>query len=47
MPQFPPEVYALIDAAIAEDQTFNDPTTAALPKYRIAGAVVDAAWSTG
>ena len=24
MSQFPPEVYALIDAAIAEDQTFND-----------------------
>ena len=30
MPEFPPEVYSLIDAAIAEDQTFNDPTTAAL-----------------
>ena len=27
MAQFPPDVYALIDAAVAEDQTFNDPTT--------------------
>ena len=35
MPQFPPEVYALIDAAIAEDQTFNDPTTAAVIKHRM------------
>ena len=37
MPQFPPEVYALIDAAIAEDQTFNDPTTAALVPPDIRG----------
>ena len=27
MPQLPPEIYLLIDAAISEDQTFNDPTT--------------------
>ena len=37
MPQFPPEVYSLIDAAIAEDQTFNDPTTAALVPAEIRG----------
>jgi nicotinate-nucleotide pyrophosphorylase (carboxylating) len=28
--QLPPEVYHLIDAALSEDQTFNDPTTAVL-----------------
>jgi nicotinate-nucleotide pyrophosphorylase (carboxylating) len=28
--QLPPEVYHLIDAALTEDQAFNDPTTAAL-----------------
>jgi nicotinate-nucleotide pyrophosphorylase (carboxylating) len=28
--QLPPEVYHLIDAALSEDQTFNDPTTEAL-----------------
>ena len=38
MPQFPPEVYSLIDAAIAEDQTFNDPTTAAVVPPGIRGA---------
>jgi nicotinate-nucleotide pyrophosphorylase (carboxylating) len=27
VPQLPPEIYLLIDAAISEDQTFNDPTT--------------------
>ena len=37
MPEFPPEVYSLIDAAIAEDQTFNDPTTAALVPPHIRG----------
>jgi nicotinate-nucleotide pyrophosphorylase (carboxylating) len=30
MSQLPPEVYHLIDAALSEDQTFNDPTTEAL-----------------
>lgn len=30
MTQLPPEVHQLIDAALTEDQTFNDPTTAAL-----------------
>ena len=37
MPEFPPEVHRLIDAAIAEDQTFNDPTTAALVPPEIRG----------
>ena len=37
MPQFPPEVYDLIDAAITEDQTFNDPTTQALVPPEIQG----------
>ncbi len=37
MSEFPPEVYSLIDAAIAEDQTFNDPTTAALVPPQIRG----------
>ena len=30
MSQLPPEVYQLIDAALVEDQTFNDPTTGLL-----------------
>ena len=30
MSQLPPEVYNLIDAALSEDQGFNDPTTQAL-----------------
>lgn len=30
MSQLPPEVYNLIDAALTEDQAFNDPTTQAL-----------------
>ena len=37
MPQFPPEVYDLIAAAITEDQTFNDPTTQALVPLEIQG----------
>ena len=37
MPEFPPEVYSLIDAAIAEDQTFNDPTTSAVVPSHIRG----------
>ena len=37
MPEFPPEVYSLIDAAIAEDQTFNDPTTEAVVSPEIRG----------
>ena len=37
MPQFPPEVYYLIDAALTEDQTFNDPTTQAVVASEISG----------
>jgi nicotinate-nucleotide pyrophosphorylase (carboxylating) len=37
MTQFPPDVYALIDAAVAEDQTFNDPTTQAVVPPDIQG----------
>ena len=37
MTQFPPDVYALIDAAVAEDQTFNDPTTQAVVPPEIQG----------
>ena len=37
MSQFPPEVYQLIDAAIAEDQTFNDPTSQVLIPPEIQG----------
>ena len=39
--QLPPEVYNLIDAALSEDQTFNDPTTGVLvsPDIRAVGAL--------
>ncbi len=37
MSQLPPEVHSLIDAALSEDQTFNDPTTAALVPPEIRG----------
>ncbi len=37
MPQFPPEVYQLIDSAVAEDQTFNDPTTLAVVPSEVRG----------
>jgi nicotinate-nucleotide pyrophosphorylase (carboxylating) len=33
----PPEVYRLIDAALTEDQAFNDPTTAALVPAEVTG----------
>ena len=36
--QLPPEVLNLIDAALAEDQAFNDPTTQALIPDYIAGS---------
>lgn len=41
MSQLPPEVYHLIDAALSEDQVFNDPTTSALipPDIRGVGMV--------
>jgi len=37
--QLPPEVHRLIDSALSEDQTFNDPTTQALvpPEIRSVG----------
>jgi nicotinate-nucleotide pyrophosphorylase (carboxylating) len=38
--QLPPEVYHLIDAALSEDQTFNDPTTAILVPTEIRGVGV-------
>lgn len=37
MSQLPPEVHSLIDAALSEDQIFNDPTTAALVPPEIRG----------
>ena len=37
MTEFPPDVHALIDAAVAEDQTFNDPTTQAVVPPEIQG----------
>ena len=37
MSQLPPEVYSLIDAALSEDQTFSDPTTAILVPPEIRG----------
>ncbi len=40
MSELPPEVYRLIDAAIAEDLVFNDPTTQALAPDSIAGVGV-------
>ena len=41
MSQLPPEVYTLIDAALSEDQAFNDPTTGTLipPDIRAVGAL--------
>ena len=37
MTKFPPDVHSLIDAAVAEDQTFNDPTTQAVVPPEIQG----------
>ena len=41
MSELPPEVYTLIDAALSEDQAFNDPTTGTLipPDIRATGAL--------
>ena len=41
MSELPPEVHTLIDAALSEDQAFNDPTTGTLipPDIRAAGAL--------
>ena len=47
MSQFPPDVYALIDAAVAEDQTFNDPTTQAVVPPEIQGTGMLRAQATG
>jgi len=47
MTQFPPDVYALIDAAVAEDQTFNDPTTQAVVPPEIQGTGVLRAKAAG
>ncbi len=47
MTQFPPDVYALIDAAVAEDQTFNDPTTQAVVPPEIQGTGMLRAKATG
>ena len=37
MSQLPPEVFSLIDAALSEDETFNDPTTGLLIPPDIVG----------
>ena len=37
MIELPPEAYRLIDAALSEDQAFNDPTTAALVPAEVTG----------
>ena len=37
MSQLPPEAHRLIDSALSEDQTFNDPTTQALVPHEIKG----------
>jgi nicotinate-nucleotide pyrophosphorylase (carboxylating) len=47
MSQFPPDVYALIDAAVSEDQTFNDPTTQAVVPPEIQGIGMLRAKATG
>ena len=48
MPQhLPPEVFNLIDAALTEDQAFNDPTTQALIPDDIAGSGILRAKSEG
>ena len=45
--QLPPEVLNLIDAALAEDQAFNDPTTQALIPDHIAGSGILRAKAAG
>ncbi len=41
MSELPPDVYRLIDAALTEDQAFNDPTTQALvPDSALGSAVI-------
>ena len=47
MSQLPPEVHSLIDAALSEDQTFNDPTTSILLQPGIRGVGVVRAKARG
>ncbi len=47
MSELPPEVYRLIDATLAEDQAFNDPTTQALVPASTRGVGVIRSKSTG
>ena len=47
MTEFPPDVHSLIDAAVAEDQTFNDPTTQAVVPPEIQGTGMLRAKATG
>ena len=47
MTEFPPDVHLLIDAAVAEDQTFNDPTTQAVVPPEIQGTGMLRAKATG
>jgi len=47
MTDFPPDVHSLIDAAVAEDQTFNDPTTQAVVPPEIQGTGMLRAKATG
>ena len=47
MSQFPPDVHTLIDAALSEDQTFNDPTTQAVVPPEVQGTGVLRAKAVG
>ena len=47
MSELPPDVYRLIDAALTEDQAFNDPTTQALVPDSARGSAVIRAKSFG
>ena len=47
MNQWPPEVHKLIDAALAEDQVFSDPTTMSLVPPEIMGAGMIRAKASG
>ena len=47
MSQLPPDVYNLIDAALSEDETFNDPTTGLLIPPEIVGVGMLRAKSVG
>ncbi len=47
MSQLPPEVFSLIDAALTEDETFNDPTTGLLIPPEVVGVGMLRAKATG